>query len=183
MNSVFRFKIFQIRFIYLIVLFSLLFGCKSGQKASSPIRQISPDINCPEGGDCTFEILKKSRLEIKKDEFGKLYPEVIAGNKLVLRYHFKKKVDKNIMDNSYSEFIYLEIDKNEEQIILTDGDLQKVKMLYGRICFCRGSMGYFKVTDGQLFLFNKNKKLSMNLTFDVSKVPQIITEITENLSY
>ena len=68
----------------------------------------------------------------------------------------------------YSEFIYLEIDKNDEQLILNDEELQKVKMLYGRICFCRGSMGYFKVTEGKLFLFNKNKKLNMNLNFQVN---------------
>jgi len=171
------------KFIYLIIVFFIISGCKSSHKASSPSRQISPEINCPEGGDCIFEVMKNSNLEIKTDEFGALYPEIIAGDKMVIKYHFKKKNEKNIMDSNYSEYVYLEIDKNDEQLILNDEELQKVKMLFGRICFCRGSMGYYKVTQGQLFLFNKNKKLNMKLTFKVSKVPQIITEINENINY
>ena len=171
------------KFIYLILIFYTLSGCKSSETALSESRQISPEINCPDGGNCVFEILKNSNLEIKKDEFGKLYPKIISGDKIVIKYHFKKNEVKNTSDSNYSEYVYLEIDENEERLILKDKELQKVKMLFGRICFCRGSMGYFKVTEGNLFLFNNNGKFNMDLEFKVNNVPQIITKITENLNY
>lgn len=172
------------KFVYLIIVFSILFSCKSNHKASNPSRQISPDINCPEGGNCTFEVLENSKLEILQDEFGELYPEIAVGDKLVIKYHFKKiNAKKDLVDNNYSEYIYLEIDKNDEQLILKNEELQKVKMLYGRICFCRNSMGYFRIKEGQLFLFNKNKKLTINLNFKGNKVPQLTKVINENIDY
>lgn len=171
------------KFIYTILIFFVFLSCKSSHTASSESRQISPDINCPEEGNCVFEVLKNSSLEIKQDEFGKLYPKIVPGDKMVIKYHFKKNEVKNAADSNYSEFVYLEIDKSDERLILKDKELQKVKMLFGRICFCRDSMGYFKVTEGNLFLFNNNGKFSMNLKFKVNKVPQIITEINENINY
>ncbi|MCK5638937.1 MAG: hypothetical protein KAH67_09505, partial [Flavobacteriaceae bacterium] len=137
----------------------------------------------PEGGDCVFEVLKNSSLQIKIDDFGKIYPEIIPGNKLVIKYHYKRDEVENAMDSNYSEYVYFEIDPNEKQIILKDKDLQKVKMLFGRICFCRDDGGYFKVTNGDLFLFNSNNNLQLNLKFKMKKVPQIIKEVNENIKY
>lgn len=161
----------------------LISSCHSNKKASSASRQFAPEINCPEGGNCIFEVLSDSKLEIKKDEFGNLYPEILKGEKLVIKFHFQKNPNPDAVDSSYSEFLYLELDKMEKQLTLKDRDLQKVKMLFGRICFCRDSMGYFKVEKGQLFIFNQNNKLTLNLSFKVDEVPQIITEISEKLSY
>ncbi|MCF6297061.1 MAG: hypothetical protein L3J08_03615 [Flavobacteriaceae bacterium] len=174
---------YKIKFIYLILIFSFLLGCNSQKSASNNENNFLQEISCPEGGDCIFKVLKDSNLEIKKDDFGELYPEIVPGDKVVIKYHFKKKENKNIADDNYSEFIYLEIDKNEENLILKDKELQKVKLLFGRICFCRGSMGYYKVTQGELFLLNNNEILNMKLKFKVNKVPQIVTKINENIKY
>ena len=174
---------YHTKFIYLILAFSFLLSCKSKKTVSNNENYFLQEISCPESGDCIFEVLKDSNLEIKKDDFGKFYPEIIAGDKVVIKYHFKKSEEKNIADNNYSEYIYLEVNKNKEHLILKDKELQKVKLLFGRICFCRGSMGYFKVTQGELFLFNNNGIINMKLKFKVNKVPQIITEINENIRY
>lgn len=169
--------------IYAIFALFLLLGCKSNQSTSEQSGSYLNEISCPESGNCEFEVLQNSILNIKTDEFGKLYPEVAPGNKVVIKFHYKKTVPEKVMDANYSEYIYLEINEYEPQLILKDKELQKVKMLFGRICFCRGAAGYFRVTAGSLYLFNMNKKLKMDLMFEVNKIPQIITEVKEEINY
>jgi len=169
------------KLIYFAIL--LIVSCKTQQNITSNNQPLLQHINCPEGGDCSFEVLKNSGLQIKTDAFGKIYPEIISGDKLVIKYHFKKKEVAGVADSNYSEFVYFEIDKNEKQLILKDAALQHVKMLFGRICFCRDAMGYFKVSEGDLMLFHHDKNLQVNAKFNVPKVPQIVTEIHENIKY
>jgi hypothetical protein len=171
------------RIVYLFILTLSLLGCNINQKTAQNNKPDILEFNCPDDGNCVFEVLKNSSLQLKYDEFGKLYPEIVPGDKLVVKYLYKKNEIKNTADNSYSEYVYLEIDEKNKQIILKDKELQKVKMLFGRICFCRDATGYFKVTQGSLFIFNNNGKLLINTKFNVSKVPQIITEINENIKY
>ena len=167
---------------FLLILF-LFSACSPRQKLTKDIPVEMQNISCPENGNCTFELLKKSSLQIKTDNFGKIYPEVVPGDKLVIKYHFKKNELKNIADNSYSEFIYFEINEDEEQLFLKDKELQNVKMLFGRICFCRDANGYFKVDQGNLYLFRNNNKLNFKLKFDMKKVPHIISYISESINY
>jgi len=171
-------KIFLILFAII-----LLPGCKTQQNPSEQSGAYLKEISCPESGNCEFEVLRNSNLNIRTDEFGKLYPEVTTGNKVVIKFHYKKTVPENVMDANYSEYIYLEVNEYEPQLILKDKELQKVKVLFGRICFCRGAGGYFKVTKGSLYLFNIEGKLKMDLTFEVDKIPQIITEVKEEINY
>ena len=103
------------------------------QKASIP----PPHINCPEGGDCSFEIMRNSVLNLNYSDTGQLYPEVVEGDKIVVKFHYKKDPVKDVMDSGYSEYVYLEFEPDETQLILKDKELQKVKMIFGRICYCK----------------------------------------------
>ena len=87
------------------------------------------------------------------------------------------------MDDSYSEYLYFEFDSKDKQIILQDKDLSKVKMLFGRICYCKGNMGYYPVEQGSLFLFNANGNLQVRTSFKIQKVPQVIHQIDENINF
>lgn len=169
-------------FNFLFILFSMI-ACNSSQKLTKEIPREMQNISCPGSGNCSIEVFKNSSLQIKTDAFGKIYPKIQKGNNLVVKYHFEKKEKKNIEDAGYSEFIYFEVDKNEKQIILKDAELQKLKILYGRICFCRDANGYFRVDQGNLYLFNNNNNLQFNLKFDMGKIPQVITQINENIKY
>ncbi len=142
-----------------------------------------PHINCPEDGDCSFEVLKNSNLNLSYDSSGKLYPEVTEGEKIVIKYHYKRKTIENAMDSNYSEYVYFEFDPNNKQIILKDSELQNVKMIFGRICYCKGSMGYFPIREGSLFLFNSNGSLHVRTSFKMNKIPQIINQIDENIKF
>jgi len=171
------------KFIYLLFILILSISCDTSSKLTKSIPTTMQNITCPENGDCSFEVIKESKLLIKTDDFGKIYPEVVHGDKLVIKYQFKKKPKKNIADSDYTEFVYFEIDANEKQINLKDKDLQKIKMLFGRICYCKGSMGYFRVTQGELYLVNNNRNLQLRSSFKINKVPQITTLIHENIKY
>lgn len=149
------------------------------QKVSLP----PPHINCPEGGDCSFEIMKNSVLELKYSNIGDLYPEVVKGDKIVVKFHYQKDPVKDVMDSSYSEYVYFEFDPDESQMILKDKELQKVKMVFGRICYCKGAMGYFPVRQGNLFMFNSKGNFQLRTSFKVNKVPQIVEQIDENINY
>ncbi len=171
------------KYLYIIFILFLFLGCKTNKNTSEESGAYLKEISCPDSGNCEFEVLRNSNLNIRTDEFGKLYPEVIPGNKVVIKFHYKKIVPENVMDANYSEFVYLEVNEYEPQLMLKDNELQKVKMLFGRICFCRDAMGYFKVNEGILYLFNVNGNLNIDLTFKVNKVPQIITKVTETIKY
>lgn len=170
--------------IYLSVfMLSSCSGLKSEATGSKTVMP-PPQINCPEGGDCSFEVFENSSLTLTYSDRGKLNrPEVVEGNQIVIKYRYKRKEQKDALDSSYSEYIYFEIDPGQQDIVLRDLELKKVKMTFGRICYCKGAMGYFPVEQGQLMVFNKNGNLQVRSTFKVKKIPQIITEIDENINY
>lgn len=172
------------RHLAILILYLFVASCAANKGSQNEEKEVLPPplINCPEGGDCTFQVLKNSSLKIATDNIGKLYPEITAGDKIVVKYEFKKDEVKGVMDAGLSEYVYLEIDPLEEQVVLKDKELQKVKMLYGKVCFC-SDMGYYRVKQGSLFLFNRNGNLQIRSSFKVNKVRQVINEIDENINY
>ena len=166
-----------------ILLFALLISCATANKKSGEQQIPPPHVNCPEGGDCTFEVLQQSSLIMKRDEIGMLYPVIEKGDRVVLRYHFKKDTDPDVEDSSYSEYVLMEIDPGRVELALQDKELQKVKMTYGRICYCKGEMGYFPVLNGKLFVYQNKGELQVRTSFNDPKIPQIVKEIDEKLTY
>ena len=171
----------QVVVVFLYLFFS---SCGAGKATQSEEKEVIPPpvINCPEGGDCTFRVLKNSTLKLATDNTGKLYPEVIPGDMVVVKFEYKKDEVEGVMDAGLSEYVYLEFDPEQQQIILKDKELQKVKMIYGKVCFC-SDMGYYRVKQGSLFLFNREGNLQIRSSFKVGKVRQVIKEIDENINY
>ena len=167
----------------LILFLLLIVGCSSSKEQAGKDQIPPPRVNCPEGGDCTFEVLQKSTLALKTDRTGASYLEIEPGENVVLRYHFKKKTEPDVMDSSHSEYLYFEINPGRVEISLKDADLQKVKMIYGRVCFCKGETGYFPVRKGNLFVYQNDGDLLVRGAFSVKKVPQTIKEIDERITY
>lgn len=170
---------------YFLIFLLVLSSCAVKKEPGDDDKQVipPPTINCPENGNCSFEVFKDALLKLSYDDHGKLYPEIISGNQTVVKYQYSRKTEEDVMDANYDEYVYLEFDPDEQQIILQDKDLQKVKMIFGRICYCKGSMGYFPVHEGNLFLFNKGGNLQLRTSFNVKKIPQVIKEIDENINY
>lgn len=165
------------------MLFAIIMGCSSSKQQAGKDEIPPPRVNCPEGGDCTFEVLQNSTLKLKTDQTGASYLEIEEGDKVVIKYHFKKDPDPDALDSSHSEYLYFEIDPGRVEISLKDSELQRVKMIYGRICFCKGESGYFPVRKGNLFVYQNEGDLLVRGSFRISKIPQIIREIDERLTY
>ena len=174
------------KYICLFILVLLAVGCKSSQINTS-LEELNEKhtvllSNCIDNAVCKIEIIPKSNLLIKKDEFKNTYIEFEIGNKTIIKYQLKKNELPNTADSHYSEIIYLEIDNYNKSLYLKNEELQQVKMIYGRLCYCKGSSGYFKVNKGSLELILSKNKLSLNANFNVENIPQIVSQINENIS-
>jgi len=173
------------RFISYSIFLFLLINCKSKkvdqqQSLWSEITQYKLE-RCNEDAQCSIEIIPNTNLILKQDEFQNSYVDFEKGDKLIVKYEFKRNQLPYTADGQHIELIYFEMDKNTEQLLLTDKELQSVKMVYGRLCYCKGTSGYFKVTNGHLKLINNNEKMTIDLDFKVGKIPQLLSEINETI--
>jgi hypothetical protein len=157
--------------------------CGSNKVAtSSNLHEIITSTNCPKDGVCTFEVFQNKILYIKEDEIGALYPELSEGKKTVIKFEYKRDEIPNTADSSYSEIIYVEIDSDTKELSLKNEALKEAKVLFGRLCFCRGATGYYPISEGLLEVSsNKDGSKTYELTFKVYEVPQIITMFKETL--
>ena len=164
-----------------LFLIPLAFGLSfcSCPKSSIDEKQVtSIESNCPENGKCTIQILKNKSMNVKTDEFGSVY-YILEDNptKSVIVYEYKRNVEEGLQDGQHREEIVFEINNSDTAFTLKDENLQNAKMLFGRHCFCRGQAGFFKVTEGNLDIENKNGIIKVDLEFKITKVPQLYTSI------
>ncbi len=171
--------------IIIPIIFLLFLTCKSQQTNSDKLlsekKAITLFENCPDNGNCSIEIFPNTELEVNQDEFGNLYPIINKGNKLIVKYHYKKTPIENTADSNYSEIIYFELDNDKINLDLQNEKLQEVKLLFGRLCYCKGTTGYFKVNKGNLQVKMDKEELIISLQFEVKKIPQIIHTINESI--
>ena len=170
------------RYLYVIIICFLFSSCNAKQKVITEKDVGKTASFCPEDGACTFEVLQNKFLLIQEDEFGNLYPEVSDGDNIILKFDYNRNEIPNAMDSSYSELIYVELNPNKLIFKLENSQLQEVKLLFARLCFCRGQTGYYKVKNGKLSISKENDKYRFNLEFKVNEVPQVITSINEMFS-
>ncbi|WP_438967062.1 hypothetical protein [Flavobacterium sp.] len=136
------------------------------------------DSNCPEDGICSIEVIKNKSIVVKTDDFGSNYYLLEDNeNTSVIYYKYDRNFEKDLQDAYYKEEIAFEVSNDVNQLNLTDEELQDTKMLYGRLCFCKGQTGFFKVTKGTLKYTKKGNEIAVDLDFENKKVPQIIKKI------
>lgn len=162
----------------------LMFGsCKTSSDIglrSNNETKINATTNCPEDGSCAFETIPNSSMTIMTDGIGALYPQFHESNALILKFEYKKDELPNLEDDGYSELIYLEINKDQLELELKNSELDEVKLLYARLCYCKGLTGYYKITNGHLSITKKkNEEYHLELSFQTNEVPQIINHISE----
>jgi len=167
------------KILNLIIILSLI-GCNANKQLSANNKLSATTNMCPDDGVCTYKVLKNKNFIIKTDEFGNSYSELTEGKKTVLKFEYSRNVPKNVQDGNYQEIVYIEIDAETKNIELENEALQNVNLGFGRICFCRGQTGYYKITEGELKLTKlKNNEYHVILNFKTSEVPQVITSINE----
>lgn len=162
-------------------LFLIIVSCKPSFMVSQQISNKAT--SCPENGDCSFELIPNKSIEFKADDFGILYPIISEGEKTLLKYTFKKQPIENTEDSNYSEIIYAELDKEFTEASLENEDLQKVKLYFGRFCYCKGQTGYYPIKNGAFKILKAGENtVNFTLKFEIKEVPQIISIITETIS-
>ncbi|PHR72482.1 MAG: hypothetical protein COA67_04355 [Lutibacter sp.] len=171
------------KFITHFCCFLLLAGCKSKQSLITEIQKFESTVNCPEDGICTVELIPNSSIIVKSDEFGNRYTIIEKGEKTIFKYVYTRTVDKQYVDGQYVEEIYAKFDKELPDLTMQDRSLSGVKLLFNRMCFCRGSAGFYHITKGNLS-FKKTGKNTFNfqLDFVMDEVPQVITSINETFT-
>lgn len=168
------------KILFLPFVFCLSFcNCKKDLPSKTAINTIMGITSlCPENGKCTIELLKNKELNVKTDAFGSTYFTLIDNPKTsVIQYQYNRNVEKGLQDGQHTEQILFEINNDLETITLQDQELQKAKMIFGRLCFCRGQTGYYYVTTGNLNLTKKEEIYTVDLNFKIDQVPQLFTTV------
>ena len=165
------------RYLYIFISCFIIFSCNAKQKLLTENSVENLTTNCPEDGICTFEVLQNKKLKLLQDGIGKLYPDISDGDKIILKFEYKRNEIPNTVDGNYSELIFVELNPDNLIIELENSKLQEVKMLFARLCFCRGQTGYYKVNNGKLSLIKEGNNYQFNLEFKINEVPQIVTSI------
>lgn len=174
------------KFYHLLFLLILFTGC-SAQKNTTALQQLEKiksfsTSNCPDDGVCNIQIIPNKSIELKKDKFDQLYGETIDSDKILIKYSYKRNVLENTADAHYSETYYINISKDTKELDFNDLELQKVDLVVNRLCYCKGTTGFFKITNGNLKLHIKKNELTLSGVFSHKKLPLIVTKIDEKMN-
>ena len=167
------------------LIFIVLIACKTGNTSSkSELLNNGNLFECPKDGICTIDILKNKLIKLKKDKFDKPYIDLEESSTTnLLKFSYKRHPIKDVADSNYEEVIYIEIKKNEENISLKNEELSTVNAIFGRLCFCRGSSGYFPIQEGNLNVKKVSKNTyKIDFSFKINEVPQVITFFSETFN-
>lgn len=88
--------------------------------------------------------------------------------KMVIAFEYLKNEDaaQGGLDY-YKEEILFEIPSSSFKKTYTNNELQDVKLLFSKHCYCEGESGYFKVTNGTLKINHTDDKTNVELKFSV----------------
>jgi len=162
--------------VFLLALTGLL-SCKSKKETiSEPV--ISLTSECPKDGNCSVKLNAHKAIELKTDEFGRLYYTLVDDDaKSVYQYTYNRKVKGNLQDAQYREEVIFEV-SNQDNMSLANEALAQQKVLFGRFCYCKGQTGYYAVKQGKLVAAKNQKQTSVDLRFTITEVPQITQHIS-----
>lgn len=175
------------RFIFTPLLLFILTSCAS-QKNSFFLQDLKEPIqykleSTKKGFDTYLEIIPNKSLLLKKDEFGMLYGNFIKGDSILIKYQFKKKKIKNVVDDNFIETLYFTTDKTTTNLTLENLQLSKINMVLQRQCYCKGTAGFFKITNGNFNLNIKKNELTLTTDFSIKNIPHVLTKINEKVIF
>lgn len=174
----------------LIVLFVIgfFYSCTPVKRSLSeePLKELNESVfrirtYCPIEGDCKVNRIKNVALQVNEVEGGNrgemFYELVPSENSDVVIYTYNRAVDDILMDGFYREEIIFEVPKEKQRLLLEHRNLQDVKMLFGRFCYCKGETGYYKVKRGTANIKYSDSGIKAFLDIQVLDVPQLIKEV------
>jgi len=156
------------KYLILFILGLYFLGCKTHTNQNFK--------NCPEDGICTFKITEAHRLEVKSDDLGQKYYQLIpSANHHILQYTYLVKGSENTMDGNQTETLLIEIPSDfKGKISKSDESLQDFKMIFDKQCFCRDQkVGVFEVKNGTLTL-EKTATFQWEAEFFIPEISHVL---------
>ena len=132
----------------------------------------------PENGKVTAT--REFEKGLNLNGFNELYPQThFDPEKILVEYSFdRNKSEKPVADDFYKEELFLEIPAKAFKKQYKDAELEEVKLVYGKHCYCKGEAGYYKITQGTLKIDHSDKQTKVKLSF---KAPT--TSLIENVEF
>jgi len=171
--------------IIVFVAILVVYSCKTTNENSLKVNNPVTRTECPDDGKCSFSINHNKSFNLINDELGQLFPNFSDDNsKVLLSFEYERNEIPNTADNHYKEIVHFQLNKNHLELDLKDENLEKVKLTFARLCFCKGATGYYFINNGQLSIKKIDAKTyQLNLNFKTKEVPQIVEEISEKFIY
>ena len=167
--------------VLLLSFLSLSCNCTKNQ-VNDVVVEKTYSTSCPSDGKCTTVLIENKSLNIKVDETGASYYELIDNTKTsIIKFEYNKTVDTTLQDNSYREEILFEIPNQFNKINLENYELESIKMIFGKHCFCRGQAGIYSIKKGKLNILKENNTTSFNLEFEIPNIEHKIKIISESI--
>jgi hypothetical protein len=164
--------------IALISMSFLITLASCGHSKTVPQDTIVLKTTALQNGKETLALLKNKRIDTATVNGYLTYQIKDNPTTDVVQCIYEKEVDKGQVDGGLKEEVLFEIPKGDLALALTDSDLQKTKMLFGRYCFCRGQNGISKITAGNLNLTRQNETVLLALEFHTKPIPQAFDKIS-----
>lgn len=132
----------------------------------------------PENG--TITATREFEKGLNLNGFEQLYPKSNYNpHSVLIQYEYNKnQSEEEYADDFYKEEIFLEIPSEAFKKQYENEELEEVKLVYAKHCYCKGEAGYYKITDGILNIKHSEKSTSVKLTF---KAP--VNSLIENIEF
>ncbi len=151
------------KFLFLSFFVFINLSCATKQVAT----ELAEDIfitGCPDGGTCSFEVLKDTSITLVRDEFDNFYPRQSKSIDFnLIKIAYTKDVPEGIMDAGYVEVFYIVVPKQKKEWNLKNKALYRASLIYGRECRCPGETGYEYVLEGKLNYRRMRSHLDIDL--------------------
>ncbi|WP_162126611.1 hypothetical protein [Flavobacterium phycosphaerae] len=125
-------------------------------------------------GNETLSLLKNKSIDTTTKNNSLAYELKTNTTTDVIQYSYEIDMDQAAYDGGLREELLFEIPQGDFEFNLTNNELQKTKMLFGRYCYCRGQNGVFKITNGSLNISRQSGKVTLAINFHQDSVPQKI---------
>ena len=171
--------------VLFLIAISIVFSCKSKQtSASGGFAQVSDSLLIyPSKAleNTAFYIHKKAQLLLKTDSQGVIYPDIAKGERIIIEIIYNKKAPADTRDGNYREVFTFEIPDTAIDLNLKDSEMQQVKAVFARFCYCKDANRYTRVTEGNFRISRKGDSLHLDLDFKMRKTAHILDKIAETI--
>jgi len=167
----------------ILCLFGLI-SCKSQHQINLKLTpEVSISAPLPTKAITNAVLIPNVELLLKADEFGNDYLELVPSDKLVFKLQYLREQLPNTADSQYEEVVYVELTPPLTEVHLSGNQLAQVKMTFGRFCYCKGTSGYFRVSQGNLSVVPQGKTLHITAAFQVDGIPQEMDALKVSFHY